>query len=317
MHKSLDKLSLDLLRVFHQTARFSSMTLAAKSLFITQPAVSHAVSVLEAQLGYPLFARVGRKLHLTDEARSLYRTTSEMFAVLGQGEKHLQELRSKKTGVLRIGCPFLLLKTRLTPMLAAFHRKHPQIQIRVEIENRMQPMLELLRTEKVDLLFLATPEKKRIDAEFAQEELGTYRYALMASREHFPELFGKRLSLEAVNRYPIVILRPGNNTRDCLERVFAEAGLEMNVQWETETMALTEEFTKSGFGIGAMIAEDQPITHSEVPGVFELQLEAPLPGGRHFVLHRQETTLPSSAQMFLNAYREKMTSATARADEVV
>ncbi|MGN1208902.1 MAG: LysR family transcriptional regulator substrate-binding protein, partial [Duodenibacillus sp.] len=157
---------------------------------------------------------------------------------------------------------------------------------------------------KVDLLFLATPEKKRIDAEFAQEELGTYRYALMASREHFPELFGKRLSLEAVNRYPIVILRPGNNTRDCLERVFAEAGLQMNVQWETETMALTEEFTKSGFGIGAMIADDQPLTHSEVPGVFELQLEAPLPGGRHFVLHRQETTLPSSAQMFLNDYRD-------------
>ena len=199
MDRVLSQISLDLLNVFHQVAKFGSMTLASKALFITQPAVSHSIALLEGQLGYPLFERAGRKLLLTDEGKTLFQTTNGLFSVLAEGERQLKDLRSAKTGVLKIGCPFLLLQTCLTPVLAAFHKAHPEVRIRVEIENRMQPMLDLLRQDKVDLLFLATPEQGRIESEFAERTLGTYRYAFLASKDHFPFLREKTLALQDVN----------------------------------------------------------------------------------------------------------------------
>ena len=41
--KNLNSVNLELLRVFHAVARLRSMTLAAQALFVTQPAVSHAM----------------------------------------------------------------------------------------------------------------------------------------------------------------------------------------------------------------------------------------------------------------------------------
>jgi len=303
MDRVLSQISLDLLNVFHQVAKFGSMTLASKALFITQPAVSHSIALLEGQLGYPLFERAGRKLLLTDEGKTLFQTTNGLFSVLAEGERQLKDLRSAKTGVLKIGCPFLLLQTCLTPVLAAFHKAHPEVRIRVEIENRMQPMLDLLRQDKVDLLFLATPEQGRIESEFAERTLGTYRYAFLASKDHFPFLREKTLALQDVNEQPIVILRPGNNTRDYLERRFAKAGLVLNVQWETETMAVTEEFTKAGFGLGAMLLDNRPIVAPHHEGLFELKIKEDLPTGRYLVLHHSQKSLSENAVRFLTMAR--------------
>lgn len=304
MDRPLSQISLDLLQVFHQVAKFGSMTLASKALFITQPAVSHAVAQLESQLGYLVFERVGRKLVLTDEGKALFKTTRDVVSALTDGERSLKDLRAQKTGVLRIGCPFLLLQTCLTPVLAAFHRDYPEVRIRVEIENRMQPMIDLLREDKIDLLFLAAPHKGRIETEFAEQTLGTYRYAFLASKTHFAKLHGKELSLADVNEHPIVILRPGNNTRDFLERRFAEAGLVLNVQWETETMAVTEEFTKAGFGIGAMLLDNRPIVAPHHEGLFELKIKEDLPTGRYLVLHHSQKSLSENAVRFLRMARD-------------
>lgn len=299
MDRSLSQISLDLINVFHQVAKLGSMTSASKVLFVTQPAVSHSIALLEDQLGFALFERTGRRLILTDEGRTLFQTTQNMFCALRQADRELKEMLLSKKEILRIGCPFLLLQTRLTPVLALFHKAHPEVRIRVEIENRMQPMLDLLREDKVDLLFLATPEQGRIETDFVEQTLGTYRYGFLASKDHFSFLQGKKLSLQDVNAHPIVILQIGNNTRDYLDRRFSEAGLTLNVQWETETMAVTEEFTKAGFGLGAMLLDDRPVVKHCNEGLFELTLKDALPTGRYLVLHHSQKVLPETAKQFL------------------
>ena len=307
--KPLTDVNLDWLRVFHHVASAGSMTAAARALFITQPAVSHAVASLEDELGCRLFERANRRLYLTDEGRSVFQTTQALRAAMKAGDKALQEIRAQKTGLLRIGCPFLLLQTGLTPLLAAFHKAHPLVRIQVEIENRMQPMLDLVKERKVDLLFLASPEQGSFDAELTLEQIGSYRYAFFASIEHFPFLKGKALTLKEINAHPVVILRAGNNTRDYLERCFVEAGLKLNVQWETTTMAITEEFTKAGFGIGAMLVSNNPVVPQHLEGLFELETKTPLPQGHYFVVHRSEASLSDPSRLFLQTARNRLQAA--------
>lgn len=298
--RALTDLNLELLRVFYTVARLGSMTAASKALFVTQPAISHAVSQLEDSLQCRLFERVSRKLRLTDEGTTVFKAVQRMMQALQDGERELQEVRAGKSSLLRIGCPQLLLCTALTPILAKFHKEHSEIKTKITIENRMEQMLDLVRNDKVDLQFLATPVMDSLGADLEVTTLGTYHYGFCASRRHFGELEGKTLTWQAVNDLPLIILRPGNNTRDYLERWFTVQGITLNVAIETETMAVTDELTKAGFGVGAMIVSDGGFADPKLPeGLFEIKLEPALGRGRYVMVKRQGSDLTNAMRCFL------------------
>lgn len=131
-----------------------------------------------------------------------------------KGEKKLRRLRAQKTRLLRIGCPFLILQTILTPKLAHLHHRHSEVEVWLTIENWMQLMLDPLHSTRINLLFLATPAP--FDPLLSEHDIGCFRYSFFASRKNFGTLEGRTLSLEDLSRLPMVILRSGNNTSDCL-----------------------------------------------------------------------------------------------------
>ncbi len=304
--RALSEISLELLRVFHHVAQLGSMTTAAKALFITQPAVSHAISQLEEQLDCRLFERVSRRLVLTAEGQALIETTQKMFEVLRLGSSQLTDIRAQKAGLIRIGCPLLVMQTCLTEQLSQFHAKRPDVQIRMEIENRMQNMLDLLRNNQVDLLFLATPEFGPIEPGFSEETIGKFDYSILASRAHYPNLEDHTVTLEEINRHDIVVLRSGNNSRDYIERLFLSRGLQLNVRWETKTMAMTHEFVRAGFGLGVIVQPRSPLEPIEIPGTFELRTDTQLPRGRYVVLYRSDRVLAGAAASFLELVRKNL-----------
>lgn len=165
---------------------------AAKRLFVTQSAVSHAVAELEA---FIRATGTHGRLTLTTEGRAVLEAPESIFSAMEKGEKKVRRLRAQKTRLLRIGCPFLILQTILTPKLAHFHHHHSEVEVRLTIENWMQLMLDPLLSE---------------------HDIGCFRYSFFASRKNFGTLEGRTLSLEDLSRLPMVILRSGNNTSDCL-----------------------------------------------------------------------------------------------------
>ena len=72
-------MTLKELEYFVSVARHQSYTLAAKECFITQPALSRAISELEAELGCTLFRRTTKQVELTPEGRS--RSTGSGWAI--------------------------------------------------------------------------------------------------------------------------------------------------------------------------------------------------------------------------------------------
>ena len=70
---NLLRVNFEYLKVFHMTARCGSVTKAARSLFITQPAVSSTIAKLEERIGCRLFARAGRSIALTEAGRVMLR----------------------------------------------------------------------------------------------------------------------------------------------------------------------------------------------------------------------------------------------------
>lgn len=233
---------------------------AAKSLFVTQSAVSHAVAELEA---FIRATGTHGRLTLTTEGRAVLEAPESIFSAMEKGEKNVRRLRAQKTRLLRIGCPFLILQTILTPKLAHFHHHHSEVEVRLTIENWMQLMLDPLLSE---------------------HDIGCFRYSFFASRKNFGTLEGRTLSLEDLSRLPMVILRSGNNTSDCLG------------------------IRHCGTATAGKRQDRHPVLHRGVyPGGLRggggLIPEPPLPSGRYTMLYRNEVKLPQTAKNFLGAFR--------------
>ena len=64
--------NLEYYKVFYTAAHHASLTVAAKELSISQPAVSQTIKLLEEELGAKLFTRVSRGIRLTPEGELLY-----------------------------------------------------------------------------------------------------------------------------------------------------------------------------------------------------------------------------------------------------
>ena len=72
-------------KIFYEVAKAGNISKAAKELYISQPAISKAISKLEDSLQVTLFTRSSRGVQLTPEGELLFKHTQEAFQVLDQG----------------------------------------------------------------------------------------------------------------------------------------------------------------------------------------------------------------------------------------
>lgn len=136
---------LDLFRGFEAAARHLSFTRAAAELFLTQSAVSRQVQALEEQLGVALFERRHREIRLTEAGQALYRTSAEVMRALTDAVARARGDAARHA--LTVSCSIGFASLWLVPRLVDFRARHPQVDIRIDANNRL---LELER-ERVEL----------------------------------------------------------------------------------------------------------------------------------------------------------------------
>lgn len=127
--------SLDLLRGFEAAARQLSFTRAAAELFLTQSAVSRQVQALEEHLGVPLFERRHREIRLTDAGQQLYRTAAEALRQLSDTADRIRAQNQARA--LTVSCSIGFASLWLVPRLGDFRAQHPDIEIRIDANNRL------------------------------------------------------------------------------------------------------------------------------------------------------------------------------------
>ena len=127
--------SLDLVRGFEAAARRLSFTLAAEELFVTQSAVSRQVKALEAHLGVPLFERHHRAIRLTAAGQSLYRASVDALRLLNDTAASIRDGAGAKS--VTVSCSVGFASLWLVPRLMDFRDAHPDIDIRIDANNRI------------------------------------------------------------------------------------------------------------------------------------------------------------------------------------
>lgn len=145
-------MTLNQLKYFIAVVRCLSFTEAAKSLFMTQPALSRQIQAMEAELGTQLFIRDKKTLKLTPGGSALY---SKLPDFLRQYEEMMEDARNANRdfeGQLRIGFLDIYDASSLfPPVVEAFQRNHGGIRLTME-RFSLGELPERLYEGKLDII---------------------------------------------------------------------------------------------------------------------------------------------------------------------
>jgi DNA-binding transcriptional LysR family regulator len=139
------------LRHLISLAKTGSFSKSALAVFLTQPALSRSIRALEAELGQPLFDRIGRHSEVTPFGREVVERARQLVLAADDLRESGQQLASGMAGSLRLGLgsgPGALL---MTPLLMRMAQQHPQLHLEIS-RGRTELLERSLRERAIDAL---------------------------------------------------------------------------------------------------------------------------------------------------------------------
>lgn len=118
------------LRYFVAVVDQQSFSRAAETLHVTQPTVSKMIQQLEQSLDLTLLERSGKRFTLTDAGNVVLQRGRALLAMHEEMGVELEDLQQLRRGDLRLGVT-QQGHTPLAPLLAAYHRRYPQIELKL------------------------------------------------------------------------------------------------------------------------------------------------------------------------------------------
>ena len=125
------------LRVFLIVARQSSFAAAAEQLGVSTAYVSKRIRVLEDALGVRLLHRTTRRVSVTDQGERVFHWAQRVLDDVEQLMQEVAVTRGEPRGLLRISSSFGFGRRVVAPMLSAMARRHPGLQVRLEVLDRL------------------------------------------------------------------------------------------------------------------------------------------------------------------------------------
>ncbi len=121
------------LSTFEVAAREGSFTGASRILHKTTGAISQQISLLEKQLGFPLFERHSRGVQLNENGRILFESTQQGLTVIHHAIESIRSIDNAEQEIRLKLTPSFAYKW-LIPRLQNFYNLHPDIQIQIYAE---------------------------------------------------------------------------------------------------------------------------------------------------------------------------------------
>lgn len=276
------------LRCFLAVAEELHFARAAEKLHIEQSPLSRTVKELEEELGVQLFIPTSRSTRLTLAGRLFLKHVPRVFTALEQARESVKSAANGFHGQLRIALSDGITPSRLPALLARCREEDPEMEIRL-FEVSLAQQLKGLHDDLYDAGFsMADEVGDGIIVEPAWEE-----ELMVAVPARHPALAYKRIPLEEVLRYPLVLGDPAvceGHARQ-IDRILRKQEKEPLVVQHVATFDVMMALVSAGLALG--LAGTAHIAASREPGVVGRPLAGRSPMLTTYLLRRD--TEPSQA----------------------
>lgn len=244
MNRPLDSRQL---LAFTALARCQSFTRAAKELFLTQSAVSHAIKALETEIGSRLVDRAGRRVLLTQAGEQFLRHADKILREMDAARAGLDALSRWGHGRLRVGASTTACQYLLPTVLREFKQSFPKSVITIEPGDHAQ-QVELLQQNRIDLAIMLQPETR---SEFEFVPLFEDELRFLTSPLH-PWARDGRVARDALESETLILYNKTSYTFRLVNEYFRNERLAFGHFIELGSMDAIKELVKIGVGVGVL-----------------------------------------------------------------
>lgn len=289
------KANLEYYKIFYYVAKEGSISLAAKRVCISQPAVSQAIKQLESVLNCQLFIRVAKGMRLTKEGEVLYQCIREGYELILKGEERLDRMLNLESGEIRIGASDMTLQYYLLPYLEEFHIQYPKIK--VTVTNGPTPeTLSLLKEGQIDFGIVSEPFY--LSEDYSVIKVKEIKDIFVAGKR-FDYLQNQTMDYEELASLPVICLENDTSTRRYVDEHLSSHGVVLSPEFELATSDMIVQFAKRSLGIG-LVVEDFARELMKQGELFEVKLKTDIPS-RHFCVVENQKFAHSTASRKLLA----------------
>ena len=242
-------MNLNQLHYFVTLAHVEHYTRAAEMLSITQPSLSHAISMLEQELETDLFEKRGRNVVLTKYGKVFLEYVEEALKVLDSGVKKTKALTSETGGIIDLAYIFTLGSVFIPRLVGGFLRGREdwQVDFRFSVGNTIE-IIQGLKEEKYDIAFCSRKEKEP-GIEFVP--IAKEKLVVVVPKDH--ELAGRgAIDLKETLPYPQVYFTKNSGLRPVIDQLFEKTGGTPKIAYEIVEDASMAGLVAENFGIAVM-----------------------------------------------------------------
>lgn len=236
-------MNLRQLRYFVEIAELRSFSRASETLHIAQSALSRQIQQLEDELGTALLERTPRGVHLTWAGERFLERVQALLNGLSAARSELASLTEEPRGAVSIGVPPSMLETVTLPLLAAYRRAYPKVQIRVR-EGISADLSEAVANGLLDVAIVSDREELRHLRTRPLINEGLWVLAPPGGRPHT----GGAITLQQLAELPLITTSRPNALRAMLDDALGSAGLPWQPIIESNSARLSIALTESGAG---------------------------------------------------------------------
>ena len=234
-------------RTFVTVAELGTVSKAAQSLRIAQPALSRQISDLEQELGLKLFDRVGRRLLLTGEGEQLLSDCRGLLNYATAVGERAQQLRHGDTGVLKVAATPLHIEGVFAQFLHRYAQRYPNVEVKVREGSGLEilAMLERGEIHLGQMLPYAVPLE---GGRFGSQPLDS---AELLAACHPSLTLGSRGAIEVgrLAPHPLLLLDGGFGLRRAFDAAFRLAGLKPKIRFESRSPHTLLALAEAGHGV--------------------------------------------------------------------
>ena len=234
-------INLFYLKTFVAVTRTRSFRIAAERNFITQPAVSQHIRILEKTLNAVLFERKRKSVVLTTAGQTFLPYAEGILKQYEDAKDHVRELDNKFTGTIRIATIYSIGLYELKSTVQKFLKKYPSINLHIEYQTNAA-IYEMVTNRSIDFGMVAFPSKRAgiVSQTFVEDEL------VLTQSPHKRIAQAKAIPIEQLDGAEFIAFVHTTPTGKVIQRFFAQKKIRLKIRHEYDNI----ELIKSAVGLG-------------------------------------------------------------------
>jgi DNA-binding transcriptional LysR family regulator len=236
------------LRIIREVAARGTIAAAAEALYMTAPAASHQLAVLEREVGVPLLDRTARSVRLTDAGVRLVEHAEVILAECESALADVAAFSAEVAGTVRLSTFQTAAQTIALPAIVTLRERFPSLHV-TAVEFEPVRAIPALNSGQLDIALshdwdFVPPEKQ---PGLDRYELLTEPIVVILPREHRLAESDVRLTDLADERW--CLAQQSSVSRQAVERAAYAAGFRPNVVLESNYFRALGSAVEAGLGV--------------------------------------------------------------------